>query len=113
MARSNGTTKRGTHHQPEIVTQIMLCRKDQLPACQDRLVEVVYHGGSLYSSWHIFTKMRRQFQKKFGHPIPGVTDTYEGPVRTRLNVNQFIDGSAGEELWWVFIRIVLKDEIVH
>jgi hypothetical protein len=94
--KSNGATKRGEHHRPEIVTQITLCRKDQLSACQDRLVRIFANGEYLYSDWHGFTKLRRQFQKKFGRPIPGVADAYEGQVRTKLDVEQLIDDATEE-----------------
>ena len=113
MVKSNGATKRGEHHRPEIVTQITPCRKDQLPACQDRLVRILANGEYLYSGWHGFTKIRRQFQEKFGRPIPGVADDYEGPVRTKFDFDQFCDDATAEELQWIRKRIVLPNEIAH
>lgn len=115
MTKSNGTTKRGRLRQPEIITKIQLCRKDQLPACQDRLVRVFHtaSGETLYSPCHAFAKMRREFKAKFGRPMRGVTDTYDGPVRTNLDIEQLVKNSNSKELWWVLERIELKDDIVH
>lgn len=113
MSRSNGATKHGRLHQTEIVTKITLYRKGQLSVCQDRLVQVFANGESLYSPCHNFAKMRREFEAKFGRPIPGVIDNYEGQVRTKLYVDQLVDDLTGEELQWVLKRIVLKDETAH
>ncbi len=104
LSGSNGTVM------PETQAPLVLHKESGLPVCQDRLVKVVYHIGSLYASWHNFTKIRRQFCEKFKHAMPGATDEYSGKVRTVLNIEQLVKHSTWQELEWVLGRITLTAE---
>lgn len=114
MSGSNGVMKHENNivededrvlRQPEII-RIRLYKWGELPACHDRLVEVVSDGTTLYSTCHAFNQMRDQFKKEFRcSKMPGVTDGYEKKVRTRFDLNEFVKTAWSFQRDWISQRL--------
>jgi hypothetical protein len=85
-------------------SKINLYQLNELPFLlrKNRMVKIILSANdSMYGDWHHFIKIREQFYKKFGRSMPGVTDIYDGSVRTEFDIKKFFNKSTRKQSSWI------------